>query len=243
METQFSPDQDVRRFAEIMAALADPFAQRAAILSAAGYDATTWVPIERGWIERIEQDTNGQLGAEYGAAFGQANAAKSTAYHASRPAPRDMRFLSMDEQPWRDDAAAVKLDASGEAPPLLSPPDPDPSEDTWPTEGDLDRTAELRVSRTGVVLPFCAARASDESGIRRAPAVRRIHEPPIRPASDVAESTLEMPALTEPRAALPFEAPHAVCRRLHHFDTQTGLPLPNANWSDDVGTSDPTKSA
>lgn len=241
--TSVSPDHPVRRFAEIMAALADPFAERASVLSAAGYDAVTWGPVERGWIQRIEQDVSGHLGVEYGQAFERARIAGATANHASRPAPYQAGFLSMEEQPWRHDAAAVKLDASGEAPPLLSAPGPDSSEGSWPIEGDLDRTAELRVPRTGVVLPFSAARPSDESGIRRAPALRRIHEPPIRPALDTAERTLEMPTLTQPRAALPFEASLPGCRRLHRFDTQTGLPLPNAYWSDDAGTSDPTKTA
>ena len=241
MEPRASYPNPVQRFAEIMAALADPFAERAAVLSASGYDVASWARVAQEWTRRIEQDTTGELGAELGQAFAQATCAKLAANDSAQTTPCAMHFLSAEPQPWRNEAAAVQLDASGEAPPLLSPLASDPGEDTWPSERDLDRTAELRIPRSAPVLPFAMGRPGEDSGVRRAPAQRRIYEPPIRPASVPGETTLEIPILGALAPVLPFVAPRPV-GRLHRFDTQTGLPLANPIWIDEP-TADPTKSA
>lgn len=243
MEPRASYPNPVQRFAEIMAALADPFAERASVLSAKGHDAASWAHVEQEWTRRIEQDPTGELGAAFGQAFTQANRAK-TAENVIAPAtPRSAQFLSAEPQPWRKEAAAVQLDGSGEAPPLLSPLALDPGEDTWPSDRglDLDRTAELRGLRSAAVLPFATARPSEDSGVRRAPAQRRIYEPSLRPATVPGETTLDIPILRALAPVLPFEAPRPV-GRLHRFDTQTGLPLANPIWIDEAAA-DPTTSA
>lgn len=241
MESRASHQNPVQRFAEIMAALADPFAERASVLSATGHDAASWDRVEQEWTRRIEQDTSGALGAAFGQAFARANCAKIAANDGAQTYPDGAHFLSAEEQPWRKEAAAVRLDAAGEAPPLLSPLESDPGEDTWPSERDLDRTAELRVDRSAPVLPFATARPGEESGVRPPPARRRIYEPPIRPAPASGETAQDIPVLGARAGALPFEAPRPV-GRLHRFDTQTGLPLQNPIWIDDAAA-DPTKSA
>jgi hypothetical protein len=241
MEPRASYPNPVQRFAEIMAALADPFAERALVLSAAGHDAASWARFEKEWTDHLEQDTTGELGAMFGQAFAQATRAKLAANDSAQTSPCAMHFLSAEPQPWRNEAAAVQLNASGEAPPLLAPLKSDPSEDTWPSERDLDRTAELRVPRSASVLPFATGRPNEDSGVRRAPAQRRIYEPPIRPASVPGETTLEIPIFGARAPVLPFEAPRPV-GRLHRFDTQTGLPLANPIWIDEPAA-DPTKSA
>ena len=62
----------VHRFAAIMSALADPFANRGAILGAHGHDAASWAGIERDWTARIHQDASGDLGRAYAEAFSRA---------------------------------------------------------------------------------------------------------------------------------------------------------------------------
>lgn len=74
------------------------------------------------------------------------------------------------------------------------------------------------------------------------PALRRIHEPPILPADgDATERTIEVPVYAQRPPVLPFQRARPISRRLHMFDTQTGLPLPKPLWIDDAGTPDPTK--
>jgi len=104
--------------------------------------------------------------------------------------------------------------------------------------------AAARGPRSG--LPFSSANVGEECGIRPEPAQRRIYEPPIRPASsatDATESTIEVPVFAQRPPVLPFVPPRPPCRRLHRFDTQTGLPLPNPIWIDDANDADSTKSA
>jgi hypothetical protein len=237
--TSVSPDQPVRRFAEIMAALADPFVNRVTVLSAAGHDASSWDRIEREWTERIKQDATGELGAAYGAAFSRASA-RQTQEKINQPPTERARFLNSAAQSWRHEAAGVQLDAHGEAPPLLGSLKPDPNEDTWPREPSFDHTAELRVHPSGPALPFPSFAATDESGARPASAGRRLDEAPLRPALDATERTMDIPPFAVSVPALPFTAEHQPCRRLHRFDTQTGLPLPIGHWVYDP--KDPTKS-
>jgi hypothetical protein len=50
------PAGSVDRFAELSALLADPFADRAAILCEAGLDAERWRAVEEGWAGRLQED-------------------------------------------------------------------------------------------------------------------------------------------------------------------------------------------
>jgi hypothetical protein len=110
------------------------------------------------------------------------------------------------------------------------------------TEEQPWRAEAARVSLDMPALPFRPARADEASGVRLAPAPRRIHEPPIRPEPTTAESTTEVPIFAEQQPVLPFEPARVPYRRLHRFDTQTGLPLPSPIWIDETAA-DPNKSA
>lgn len=118
-------------------------------------------------------------------------------------------------------------------------------DDTWPSDLAVgNRTAEIRCLRVAPALPFDPSPVEEESRVRRLPAVRRIYEPPIRPAPgaiDESDRTMEVPVFGPRPQVLPFVAPGAPGRWLHRFDTQTGLPLPNPLWSDDASANDPTK--
>lgn len=116
MDTHASPHRSVHKFAEIMAALADPFVKRVTVLSATGHDASSWAGIEREWTERIQQDATGELGAAYGAAFSRASARQQREDINQAPT-ESARFLNSAAQSWRHEAAGVLLDAHGEAPP------------------------------------------------------------------------------------------------------------------------------
>lgn len=108
--------------------------------------------------------------------------------------------------------------------------------------------AAYSAARRGIVdqpaLPFRSARTDEDSGLRLAPAPCRIHEPPIRPAvvaNDAPGSTEEMPIFARRPPVLPFAAPHVPFRRLHRFDTQTGLPLRDPIWIEDAPAPAPYK--
>ena len=179
-------DERVQRVAEIVAALANPFAARDTVLASAGLDNATWVRMECECTERLQQDTSGVLAAIYAESFARTKAGR---FARARDPLRhnDPRFLS-PAQPWRNEAAAVSLDACGEAPRLLSVVENDtrPLARAATAATDLDATAEI--------------------------------------------------ALGPPRAALPFVQPAPPGRRLHRFDTQTGLPLSKPIWIDDPAT-------
>lgn len=235
MNSQLS-DGTVQRFAEIMSALSDPFASRDAVLSKTGHAAASWERVEREWTARIAQDTTGELARAYAESFSRAGVRNDVV----EPSPEDPRFLSAP-QPFRTEAAAVQLSASGEGRQKLDLED----EPTWPSETALvNRTAEIPCHRVSAAMPFQPVGAEEKSGFHRTPAPRRIHEPPIRPASGAGETlerTMEVPVFARPSRVLPFEAPRPV-GRLHRFDTQTGLPLANPIWIDEAAA-DPTKSA
>jgi hypothetical protein len=236
-------DAKVRRVAKIMATLADSFAARDSVLASAGLDHATWARMETECVEWLQEDTSGVLRAIYAESFARAKAGGSARERAPQ-LHHDPRFLSA-AQPWRNEAAAVSIDASGEAPRLLSVAE----DDTWSSRrasiatGDLDATAELALGPRKPTLPFVVAGIGGDSAIRRVPAPCRIHEPPIRharhPSAD-AENTMEV-RLSAPRhAVMPFASSRPPYGRLHRFDTQTGLPLPNPIWIEDAAV-DPTK--
>jgi hypothetical protein len=147
-------DTTVERVAEILATLADPFAARDTVLASAGLDAATWERMERECTERVQQDTSGALGLIYAEAFARTKAGQFT--HERAPQlDHDSRFLS-PAQPWRSEAAAVSIEAPGEAPRLLSPSCNDtlPSAQASIAESGLDATAEITLGPRRAVLPF-----------------------------------------------------------------------------------------
>ncbi len=73
-----------------------------------------------------------------------------------------------------------------------------------------------------------------ESGVQAAPTARR---PDCRldVTLEAPVSTAEASTNVAPAAALPFAYLTLPMRRLHSFDCQTGRPLANPYWVDDVG--------
>jgi hypothetical protein len=182
-------------FAAIVAQLDDAFANRAAILGAAGLDEASWKRLEDRCTTEILGRSDGALARRFSEAYA---ARRRPVERAAVGAPcftaEGSRFLSREPQPWRDEAAAVSLGALGEAPRLLSVVESDtrPLARAATAANDLDATAEI--------------------------------------------------AFGPPRAALPFLQTPPPGRRLHRFDTQTGLPLERPIWIDDpVAANDPTK--
>ncbi len=191
-----SRDQTLERFAAICAQLDDGFADRALLLVTAGFDESSWKRLEEAWTTQIMEDSDSALSRRFGEAYAAARrpgAGTPTPTALLAPGPR---FLNDQVQPWREEAAAVSLDASGVAPALLSQ---------------------------------C-----------------RLDEPPCRPAfsaTDATESTMEVPVFAQRPPVLPFVPPRPPCRRLHRFDSQTGLPLPTPLWIDDADIAASTTSA
>jgi hypothetical protein len=237
----------IDRYAELCARLDDVFASRAATLSTAGLDEQAWTALCAQWAGRLCA-TDGAVFAER---FGDIYAATRRDLRAPEllgTAACDPRFVSTEAQPWRAEAARVSLDATGNAPPLEIPD----AEDTWPSARANDpRSDALATVELGTLLPFVmraalpfrAVGTSEESGVHRVPALRRIHEPPILPAdADATERTIEVPVYAQRPPVLPFQRTRPISRRLHMFDTQTGLPLPKPLWIEDAAV-DPTKPA
>ena len=181
MITSPDPVDTVERFAELSAALDDPFAEEAEVLGAAGLDSARWATIEESWLLRMH--SSGSEAPDLVARFGQTyKATRETLSGASKAAlgvpdtlPDGAGFLSSQAQPWRAEAALVGRDVAGESPPLVGAPrDAEP-----PSVADtLETGAPLPIP----ALPFQA---------------------PEPPRSAGPEATLELGACL-PVAALPF---------------------------------------
>ena len=240
-------NESIERFAQLCALLNEGFADRALVLASAGLDDSSWKQLESRWMTQIAQSTDGSLARRFGEAYTAARAPSTDApNHVEVPASAP-RFLNIEAQPWRTEAAAVALDAFGAAPPLLSFADEDTEEGLWPTRqplsaaGDLDLTAELVSCRPGPVLPFRPSQGKDdESGVRAVSAPCRAHDS-LRVALPPSDTTVELSQRASHPPALPFAPAGHPVRRFHRFDSQTGLPLPIPHWVDDAA--DPTKSA
>ena len=246
MSVHSSPVESIERFAELCALLNEGFADRARVLGAAGLDEAAWKRLETRWMTQIAESSDGAPARR----FGEAYAAKRRPF-AGDPSPvaalaAGPRFLNGEAQPWRNEAAAVPLETSGVAPPLLSYVDEDtedaprPARQPLSAAGDLDRTAELAFCRPGPVLPFSPSRSVEESGVRSAPAARRPDERP-RIALEATDATVELSLSAARAPVLPFESVCRTFRRLHSFDSKTGQPLPTPYWVDEA--IEPNKSA
>lgn len=238
----------IDRYAELCARLDDVFVPRAATLGAAGLDEQAWISISAEWAERLCASEGAALAERFSEVY--AATRRRLRAPALLGAPEgDPRFMSTEAQPWRAEAARVSLDATGNAPALQTPD----AEDTWPSahanDARSDALATVELGRLlpftkRAALPFRTAGPSEESSVRRVPAVRRIYEPPIRPevdATDSTERTIEVPVFAQRPPVIPFKPLLPSDRRLHRFDTQTGLPLTNPVWIEDATSVDPTK--
>jgi hypothetical protein len=110
-----------------MAQLDDPFADRNAVLHAAGLSADSCEGLITQWRNALLARPDGpeKLAARFGDAYQRALAVIAAA-RRGEVAPADPRFLNADAQAFRAEAAAVPLHAGEEAaPPVLpSPPAP-----------------------------------------------------------------------------------------------------------------------
>jgi hypothetical protein len=236
----------IDRYAELCARLDDMFVPRAATLGAAGLDEQAWITISAEWAERLCASEGAALAERFGEVY--AATRRRLRAPALLGAPEgDPQFMSTEAQAWRAEAARVSLDATGNAPALQTPD----AEETWPSARANDALATVELGRLlpfaqRAALPFRDAGASEESSVRRVPALRRIYEPPIRPevdATDSTERTIEVPVFAQRPPVIPFKPLRPSDRRLHRFDTQTGLPLTNPIWIEDAASADPTKPA
>jgi hypothetical protein len=59
----------IERFAELSGLLADPFADRAGVLSSAGLDAARWRKLEAEWSARLQGPDSGSLSRRFSAVY------------------------------------------------------------------------------------------------------------------------------------------------------------------------------
>jgi len=126
-------DQAIELFAALMARLDEPFADRAQVLHAAGLDDGDFQRMIDRWSKELRGEGAEALAPRYGDAYAAAARELTSANQGERAAP-DLRFLNADAQSFRDEAAAVPLQASAETtpasptpalvhtPPLATPP-------------------------------------------------------------------------------------------------------------------------
>jgi hypothetical protein len=124
------PVDTVDRCAELSALLDDPFADRAAVLHAAGLDEAAWTRVQERWAERLASAGGDALVARYGEVYETTLRRLAGGRAPAGPTPDTdrvgPRFLSAEAQPWRAEAAAVQVSGTGEAPTLRSPSSPPP---------------------------------------------------------------------------------------------------------------------
>lgn len=213
---------DIESFAELAGALDEPFADRAALLGAAALDERSLAELRARWQVEIRRSAE-LLAPRYAAAYARAaGAARAVRRGAAERPGVDPRFLNAEAQPWREEAAAVPLQATAAqvapAPAsvrasVVSPPPLDEPEGsaTVPFSA-LGIEAAPRYLRaptvpvdaaSGEALPFRPAEQPPaqalESAVKHAEAVQG---PPSRAASG---GTVDVGALAAP--TLPFDRP------------------------------------
>ena len=179
-----TPDPDpvdtIEGFAELVAALDDPFAEEAEVLRAAGLDEESWEAIVKRWMDQAAlANPTDDLAARFAKIYAEARQRQATG-SAAEPAPdtepTDTGFLSAEAQPWRAEAAMVGRDIALEPLPRAASVHP-------PTPVD---TVECPVWRPRPALPFHSA---------------------ATPSHAAADATLE-PGAHLPLPALPFGPAH-----------------------------------
>jgi hypothetical protein len=123
-DTPPDPVDTVERCAELSALLDDPFADRAAVLRAAGLDEESWGAVQERWVARLAAPKGAALVARYGEVY-EATLRRLSSGGAPGGAPPDTdpegpAFLSPEPRPWREEAARVGLDATGDPPSLTT---------------------------------------------------------------------------------------------------------------------------
>ena len=114
-------EQAIESFAELMARLDEPFADRARVLHAAGLDDGDVQRMADRWSSELQGDGAAALVSRYGEAYEAAVRDLASARRGERAAP-DLRFLNADAQSFRDEAAAVPLQGAAEI--KAAPPPP-----------------------------------------------------------------------------------------------------------------------
>jgi hypothetical protein len=206
MPTPPSPTDSIERFAELVAHLVDGFADRTAVLRAAGLTQASWTQIEGRWMERLASTEGGELARRFGDAYAAARARLLRPTLASgAEETRDTHFLVEEAQPLQE--AAAGRDVGAEPPHLLAPPAvggvAPPSRATPPAApaSGLDRTAETSFAPILASLPFAARGEGATAGAPTEP-----QPMPSRAAPHPLDATIEAPtALSHP--PLPFGVP------------------------------------
>jgi hypothetical protein len=120
-------------------------------------------------------------------------------------------------EPWPAELAAEDTDVDA-APPVPEPDDP------------TEMTVAGGFPLAGPAVPFRSPPMGTTAGLERLPSP--LSRPQAVANVDPAERTLEVPVhAAAARSVLPFRP--APGRRLHRFDSQTGLPLPVPIWVDE----------
>jgi hypothetical protein len=194
---------NIERFAQLCALLDDGSVQRAAVLDAAGLDEATWCQLRMAWLPRLAAGDALALALRFGRAYAHAR--------------RQVGKPALPES-WPADLAAEDTDVDA-APPVPKPDDP------------AKMTVAGGFPLAGPAVPFRSPPMGTTAGLER------LHSPPSRPQPaatvESAERTVEVAVLAtaERAAVLPFRPTPG--RRLHKFDSQTGLPLPVPIWVDE----------
>jgi hypothetical protein len=207
----------VEDFAHLLAELASPFALRRAVLAEHGLTEDELADHTGRWSRELMREggrEDGPLARRFNAAYASMTSALSTAAeHATRTV--DVRFLNDDAQPFRGEAARVRLhapDAPAPALELPAPVAPDTEKlEPAPAPEPLDMTLELTDAPPEMRLPFrtpgSAPRAEEpeEEDAADLDATLPIAGPKAKPVLRglPAQSTIEgLPHV--PKAALPF---------------------------------------
>lgn len=204
MDSASDPNHSIDRFAELSAEVDDLFADRAAVLAHAGLDDAAWMRLNEHWLVAFREPEGDHRAARFAEVFARTKArlvaGSSEAFAAAEAIPGERRFLSVEAQPWRTEAAEV-----GNAPASSPPPTAAPS-----------RAQAIAVTPTAVATAYQAA-AAGSAGAHLLVEVARVEPPPLssappRPAPAVPPpltGTLDASAGAVFGQALPFVAPPA----------------------------------
>ncbi len=240
--------QSVERFAELCASLHMGFDTRTHLLASGGFDEVSWKEVEEHWMTQFAANPDGDLARRFGVAYAAARVPAAVVPSEMAVTVPASPLPSREAPTWRNSTATVSLDAFLVAPPLVSFADEDTENSPWssrrqfPGARDVDLTAEIVPCRSGPVLPFLASPGKDEeSGVRAASDQSRVADQRVLALHSI-DATVELSRNIRHAPALPFAAAATPGRRLHRFDSQTGLPLKTPYWVDD-GAIKPNKSA
>jgi hypothetical protein len=240
--------QSVERFAELCASLHMGFDARTHLLASAGFDEASWKEVEKQWMTEIAANPDGDLARRFSVAYAAARAPAVVGSSPREVAAPGSPLTNCQAPPWCTNAATVPLEAFVVVPSMLSFADEDTENSPWssrqpfPGARDVELTAELGPCRPGPALPFLAPQGKDEeSGVRAASDQPRTADPRGLARHSI-DATVELSRNIRHAPALPFAAAATPVRRLHRFDSQTGLPLKTPYWVDDSAIK-PNKSA